>query len=631
MFDPIESLFEKIDAQKWQQKITKDLKERPFESLFYEIEPGLKTAPFYLAKDLKDIPLKQMHQAIDAWQNQKTKNQWQVLQKFKGLNDFNFNEIKEALKNEVAGIIIELEALDLTEAQLKKLEKLINDNPKTNWQIKANQLSPYAFSKLSQLSFNTPIQFIYDPLSLVFAGKFSTNELPSLLLEWEQMLVTAKNSSLEILGLDCAILGQLGLSPSLQIALTLALADFYWQKNKENNFIKQISLGISSSYLAEIAKVRALKILWLSLTQKLNTNQTKRPLIVGQTSPFEWANLDQNNNLLRGGVQAMLAVIGGVDWLLVDPSDYWQDKKESQALRLARNTQHIIKHESYLDQVYDPSRGSYFFENLTFAIANTAWQKYEAIANAGGLIQWLKSGHWQKTRDEEQNRYFEKINNRKKVMVGVNHYPLANEKLALQIDREPLAPKTNQNKNSQSDLFDFKKNHSLIQSNQLSIEKFLERYTPNGNQPIFKASLAFEKLRFDAQKIKKSLKEETSFYYLPLGKPAISSARIDFAKNFLGLLDFSEKTLAPQKSINDSLIKEIKANSPRFLVVASDDDSYPEILTELEKNKIELPLILVTRDLELKEKFPKLKIFLILHAKLDIYQTLENFLKNWKD
>ncbi|MEM9992405.1 MAG: methylmalonyl-CoA mutase family protein, partial [Bacteroidota bacterium] len=73
------------------------------------------------------------------------------------------------------------------------------------------------------------------------------------------------------------------------------------------------------------------------------------------------------------------AVVGGTDRLTILPADF--DKQNTFTTRIARNVQHLLQLESYLDRVGDPAAGSYYLETLTDKLAVAAWQKFQQTAS----------------------------------------------------------------------------------------------------------------------------------------------------------------------------------------------------------------------------------------------------------
>ena len=124
----------------------------------------------------------------------------------------------------------------------------------------------------------------------------------------------------------------------------------------------------------EIAKIRAYRSL-INLIQKQYNIQL--PIhIHANTSQLNKSNVDAYTNLLRTTTEGMSAIIGGCNSLSVLPYNYGFTDTDSFSNRIARNQQHILKQESYLDKVWDISKGSYYIETITQQIAEKAWEKF---------------------------------------------------------------------------------------------------------------------------------------------------------------------------------------------------------------------------------------------------------------
>ena len=96
---------------------------------------------------------------------------------------------------------------------------------------------------------------------------------------------------------------------------------------------------VGPTYFQEIAKFRALRRLCPGIRLVARTFQS---------------------NLMRGTTEAMAAIIGGCDALIVSPST-----GDESGERLALNTQLLLREESYFDRVADPAAGSWYIESLT--------------------------------------------------------------------------------------------------------------------------------------------------------------------------------------------------------------------------------------------------------------------------
>jgi methylmalonyl-CoA mutase len=122
----------------------------------------------------------------------------------------------------------------------------------------------------------------------------------------------------------------------------------------------QLHLPIGNSFMLEIAKLRALRLLWQS-----HIDSESLPIIHAFTAPNTLTESADYNKIMAT-TQAMSAILGGADKISVTPSDTAQNPASSPfARRIARNVQHLLRLESHLDKVIDPAAGSYYIEEMT--------------------------------------------------------------------------------------------------------------------------------------------------------------------------------------------------------------------------------------------------------------------------
>ena len=141
----------------------------------------------------------------------------------------------------------------------------------------------------------------------------------------------------------------------------------------------QLNIGVGNNFMIEIAKFRALKELVKTLLTSYDFPINSFEII----SEIGWTNKslkDPNTNQLRQTTEALSAVIGGIDYLLIHPYDK-KSKKGSSSLsrRMALNISSILKEESYLKLVKDAYRGSFYIENLSDKIGNGAWSIFKQL------------------------------------------------------------------------------------------------------------------------------------------------------------------------------------------------------------------------------------------------------------
>ncbi|MEL7162176.1 MAG: methylmalonyl-CoA mutase family protein [Bacteroidota bacterium] len=131
-------------------------------------------------------------------------------------------------------------------------------------------------------------------------------------------------------------------------------------------------LRAPQDFYLNLATVRAARAC-LELIQQ--TKGARGGLQIGVVVSPEHPSADTSK--IDASAKAVAAVAGGADILLVDPSDHQPGSTFSR--RIARNVQHLLQQESYLNRVADPAAGSYFLENLTDTLARNIWTEFQSL------------------------------------------------------------------------------------------------------------------------------------------------------------------------------------------------------------------------------------------------------------
>lgn len=135
-------------------------------------------------------------------------------------------------------------------------------------------------------------------------------------------------------------------------------------------------VAVGKSYFVEIAKLRAMRILWFNVLKAYGV-QNPEITIAAHFAP-DSQDKNANTNLIRAATQAMSAIIGGAQELYVLPSNVGTGESPTPfTRRIARNVQHLLRQESYLDKVQDPAAGSFYIEKLTEELAEKAWEIFQ--------------------------------------------------------------------------------------------------------------------------------------------------------------------------------------------------------------------------------------------------------------
>jgi methylmalonyl-CoA mutase len=140
------------------------------------------------------------------------------------------------------------------------------------------------------------------------------------------------------------------------------------------------SIPLSSDFLQEISKLKALRLLWYQVAQAYGVkNFVLEDLhIHARSESVTEEKYEPHSNMLKGTIAAMAAIIGGSDSLTVCA----QHENNKMMDRIARNVSNILREESHLDKVSDPAAGSYVIENIVNDIAEKSWSEFQLIMKA---------------------------------------------------------------------------------------------------------------------------------------------------------------------------------------------------------------------------------------------------------
>jgi methylmalonyl-CoA mutase len=134
------------------------------------------------------------------------------------------------------------------------------------------------------------------------------------------------------------------------------IIDALHQGEKTSNRV-QFHFKIGSNYFLEIAKLKAFRILWKNKTGKdayiFTTTDTSN-----KKEKFAY------NNILRSTTECMSAIFGGANAIMLNSYNSTFENTTNFSERISRNQQIILRKESYLDKVEDPTKGSYYIDYL---------------------------------------------------------------------------------------------------------------------------------------------------------------------------------------------------------------------------------------------------------------------------
>ncbi|GBF44169.1 methylmalonyl-CoA mutase [Leptospira ellinghausenii] len=592
--------FPEVSTEDWKNQILKDLKGSPWDKVTWETEEGFKIEPFYRKEDLPVLP--RVFKRNPGWKvtesitsESETKSVTE-----KGVDAAILISHEEAGKQYGCKIssASDLESLAKSVGEIPLIVSLATRTPKFS----------DSFKKLTS-SHNTVLGD-FDPYgTALLCGELGC-EKESIGKTFQSLSGTKGFSGV---GIHSLYLRDSGASIGQELAYSLSWGVDYLNRHLDAGVSVEDAasnlwfwMGIGSDYFTEIAKFRAMRILWTEVLNayKLGLGETLPALILAQTSNFQYTAYDPYVNMLRGTTAAMSAVIGGADFIAVSPFDSEYSTKQELGKRIARNAQLLLRYESFLDKVEDPASGSYYLEVLTKKLAETAWEKFQTVEKEGGFGAALKQGTIQKEITARASKKREALATKKEILLGTNQYPLPTER------------------------------HAELKESMAETEKLLsysEKSTYERLVPL-RLSYEFDKWRNKTDLHVASGKKAPKVFLLTIGDLTMRKARAGFSSNFIGCLGYEIIDNLGFSSVKEGVTKA-KESGAEIVVLCSSDEEYATYLPEFAKEMAtQLPnawKLLAGYPKDLVSQAESLGIDDFIHMKRNLTQFMEKAQTKW--
>jgi methylmalonyl-CoA mutase N-terminal domain/subunit len=180
-----------------------------------------------------------------------------------------------------------------------------------------------------------------------------------------------------------------------------------------------------NDFLEEIAKFRASRRIWAREMRETFGAEDPRSWWMRfhtQTAGCSLTAQQPEINTVRVAIQALAAVLGGTQSLHTNSMDEALALPSEHAATVALRTQQLIARESGVANTIDPLGGSYAVEALTDLIEEQAYNYFDRIDALGGVIPAIETGFFQQEIADAAYRYQREIDEKKRIIVGVNQY-----------------------------------------------------------------------------------------------------------------------------------------------------------------------------------------------------------------
>lgn len=423
--------FDSVSAKQWKQKIQFDLKGADYnDTLVWKTNEDISVKPFYHADDFKDHP--------EASNIETTV--WKICQSIFVADVKKSNQkAVDAIERGAESIkfIIPSETVSINDL----LENINSES--TSLYFELQFLSESFVKQLTAIPSHTGIHIHTDIIgNLAKSGNWYHN-LNDDFSKFKTILTNTK-----LVSIDASLYQNAGANIVQQLAYALAHANeylSYFETDKDILPPLEISFNVSvgTNYFFEIAKLRALRILWNTLATEYHANPNC--YILATPTKRNKTLYDYNTNLLRTTTECMSAILGGANSIYNLPYDAIYHKDNEFGERIARNQLLVLKHESYFDVVNNPSDGTYYIESLTNQLTEKALDLFKNIEKNGGFLKQLKDGTIQRKIKENATKEEAQFNTGEDILLGTNKHPNAEDKMKHELELYPFV-KTNQRK-----------------------------------------------------------------------------------------------------------------------------------------------------------------------------------------
>lgn len=584
---PLLPEFPQVSKQQWLDKINIDLKGADFDKkLVWKFDKDINIQPFYVDSDVEptSVPVKCGED-----------NNWEIRE------EVDFNQIENAnvfVKRGVEALIIKGFELDTEGSAAILFSQPFFKN------VPLHFTGVYSFpkllTKLKKEAENQDIDlsdlegsFDFDYYSYYlfrreFYHSFEANrkELKVLLDKTKALLPNFK-----VINVNAKHYHNSGATMIQEMAFGLAHgAEYLVDCTDEGLSIDdilpriQFSFATGSSYFPEIAKIRALRLLWERIIRKFNPEKPMPMYIHSVSSTWNKAIYDSHTNLLRSTTETMSAVIGGCDATTVSALDSAYKPTEITSRRIARGQQIVLKEEVHLWKVADPAQGSYYIEELTQNLADKAWDLFLEISEMGGYRAALENGYIfdeiaRSAAKKDMDIAMRKIN-----LLGVNQFPNLDER-----KMEEIA---------------------------------FEKRPSKGGLKTYRGAEAIEDMRLKTEAFEKAGNPTPHVFLLTIGDLNMRKARANFALNFFGCAGFKVTDNLGFTSIEQGMeaAKNAKAD---LIVICSSDEEYPTLVKDIKSNHERI--IIAGYPTESIEQIKSKGIENFVHARCNVLEDLKKY------
>src|SRR5882724_2006365 len=234
-----------------------------------------------------------------------------------------------------------------------------------------------------------------------------------------------------------------GSSPLDEVAFTMCnLITYVEEVRKTGMGVDEFAPRLAFFYVCqadffeEIAKFRAVRRVYAKLMKErfgATNPESMRLRFHCQTATASLTKPQYQINVVRTGLQALAAVLGGAQSLHTNGMDEAFAIPTEEAMKIALRTQQIVADESGVANVVDPLGGSYFVESLTTQFEREIFKVVDYVDQNGGTVKLTEEGWFQRRIADFAYETALKKATGEKPVIGVNKHAISDDKFDIEL------------------------------------------------------------------------------------------------------------------------------------------------------------------------------------------------------
>src|SRR4051812_4491787 len=289
-----------------------------------------------------------------------------------------------------------------------------------------------------------------------------------------------------------------GSTAAQELAFTLADGFAYVEAGIErgldvDDFAPRLSFFFNAhiDFFEEVAKYRAARRIWARELRDRYGARNPRSWLMRfhtQTAGVSLTAQQPEVNIIRTAIEALAAVLGGTQSLHTNSFDEALALPTEHAVKLALRTQQVIAHETGVVNTIDPLGGSYYLEDLTNRLEAEAYEYFNRIRSLGGVVAAIKENFFQREIAEASFRYQLEVEQRQRIVVGVNRYEAADEQ---QLELLKIDPALEQQQIARVQALRSRRDSAAVEAALAALKRDAAVEDRNLMRPIVDASKAY--------------------------------------------------------------------------------------------------------------------------------------------